>query len=185
MARVFAMHAKDVIGSALNAAQGDRMRAEEAMMDSFEEAAQTIWAGFINWPDDKQKAWLRRRAVNRVIDSWRKTSRISPVEEIPEPEADSGADDIALKRIAVDRCWQVIMTMSLRRKQAAFLHWHEGKTITEVAEWLGVDRATVSRDLAAVVAILKATVGDEMPFIVRLGTAKRNENWSNREEVEK
>jgi RNA polymerase sigma factor (sigma-70 family) len=160
------------------------MRAEEAMIDAFVEAAQTIWADFTTWPPDKQKAWLRRRAINRVIDSWRKTSRISPVEEFPEPEAASSAEDIVLKRLAVDRCWQVIMTMDLRRQQAAYLHWHEDKTITEVAEWLGVDRATVSRDLAAVVAELRAKVGDEMPFMVRLGTSKMDENRASREEVE-
>lgn len=158
---LFVTHADAVFRSALTASHGDWMRAEDAMMDAFLEAGQTIWVAFLAWDAGKQRAWLCRRAKDRVIDSWRKTRKTTVTDVIPDLAPTIAVEDIALSRIEVDRCWKVVKGLEPRQQRAAFLRWHEGRSITEVAGMLGVDRSTASRDLAAVAALLRRELGEE------------------------
>jgi RNA polymerase sigma factor (sigma-70 family) len=182
MKRVFVTHVKDVFRSAFTAAHADRMLAEEATEDAFVEAAQTIWAEFLTWDDEKQLAWLRHRARSRVIDGWRKNRNTTVTDCLPEVAEVALVEDIALSRATVDHCWKLIRGMEPRRQRAAYLRWHEGRSITEAAGILGVDRSTVSRDLAAVADRLRSELGDELRLPDAQPVGDRRERPQDREE---
>jgi RNA polymerase sigma-70 factor, ECF subfamily len=182
MQRVFVAHAEAVFGSAFIAAHGDRMLAEEATMDAFVEAAQTTWTAFLTWDDGRQLAWLRHRAKNRVIDSWRKNRNMTVTDSLPEVAEVALVEDVVLSRAVVDRCWKVIRSMEPRRHRAAYLCWHEGRSITEAASILGVDRATASRDLAAVASRLRRELGAELRLPEMQATGDSGESQEGREE---
>jgi RNA polymerase sigma factor (sigma-70 family) len=142
------------------------MRAEEAMADAFAEAARTIWTEFVTWDADRQRAWLRHRAKCRAIDAWRKTKNVIVVDDLPDSLNTVAVEDVAMTRATVDKCWKVIngVRVSFRQRQAAYLRWGYGMSMSDVAAELGVDRATVARDLSAVVTLLELEVGDELPW---------------------
>jgi RNA polymerase sigma factor (sigma-70 family) len=155
-------HAQEVFRSAFNAASGDRGLAEEATNDAFAEAAQTMWEAFLTWDAERQLAWLRRRARDRAIDGWRKNRRTMVTDDPPEAAETVLTEEAVLGQVVVDRCWKVILGMEPRRRHAAYLCWHEGRSITEVARMLGVDRSTASRDLAAVANRVGRELADEL-----------------------
>ena len=163
---MFREHASAVRRAATRAAQGDQAAADDATQCAFIEAV-SIWVEFRELPPTWQRAWLRSRACKRVIDGWRATRQIVTTELVPEEKKVlRSAEDIVLAKIALDRCLKVIDGMAQRPRQVAYLKWHEGWTNTKIAKHLGIDRATVLRDLRSVVATVKEQVGDEVPFPV-------------------
>ena len=58
-----------------------------------------------------------------------------------------------MANITADRFWKEITTaVPQRPARAAYLRWHEQWTMADIAKHLGVDRATVLRDLNSVLA---------------------------------
>lgn len=165
VAQVFREHAAVVARVAERAAMGNHALAEDATQQAFIEAV-CLWPGFWEWPSAKQRAWLCERARNRVIDNWRATRRELAAESLPEERAARSAEEITLSRVALERCLEAIGSMPERARQAAYLKWHEEWTMTEIAGHLGVDRATVLRDLRGVAAAVKEKAGDDVPFPV-------------------
>jgi RNA polymerase sigma factor (sigma-70 family) len=166
VAWVFREHSEAVLRTAEFAAGGNRARAEDAMQQAFIEALR-YWPGFWDWPPSKQRAWLCDRVRKRVIDNWRKTHRELPTDSLlegKEVRTSPSAEEITLSRDALEDCREAIESMPERAQLVAYLRWHEECTPTEVAELLGIDRATVSRDLRRVAAAVKEKAGDKVPF---------------------
>jgi DNA-directed RNA polymerase specialized sigma24 family protein len=64
----------------------------------------------------------------------------------------------------LERFWKVVTTMPRRAARAAYLRWHEEWTMTRIARHLGIDRATVLRDLNSVIDAARDYLGDEIDF---------------------
>jgi RNA polymerase sigma factor (sigma-70 family) len=153
--QAYRMHAEAVRRRALRAAAGDHQRAEDATQQAFLEAWQD-WPRFRQLPPGGQLAWLAGRARNRVIDSWRKGRAELPADDIPDQPAPGTAEGLALSGHALGRFWEAVTTTATERAaNAAYLRWHEDWTMAQIARHLGVDRATVKRDLDAVCAMAR------------------------------
>ena len=158
--QAYLAHAPTVHRHALRAALGDHAAAEDATQEAFMQAVRT-WPEFRLRTSEKQRAWLCTTARNRVIDSWRVTCRALPTDSLPDQPEPRSLEDTVVSDITLDRFWKVITTAVLpRAARAAYLRWHEEWTMIGIANHLGIDRATVLRDLNQV---LEATrqLGDE------------------------
>jgi RNA polymerase sigma factor (sigma-70 family) len=159
--QAYLLHAADVRRHATRAAQGDRQRAEEATQDAFM-AAWRDWTRFRLLPPEQQLTWLRRRARWLVIDSWRREAGPElPSDDIPDQPAPETIEDVALSAVTLDRFWKVISAMPERARRAAYLRWHEDWTMDGIAARLGIDRATVARDLRVVRALAQEQLADD------------------------
>jgi len=159
--QAYLLHAADVRRHAVGAAQGDRQRGEEATQNAFV-AAWRDWARFRLLPPELQLAWLRRRARWLVIDSWRREAGPElPSDDIPDQPAPETIEDLALSAVTLDRFWKVISAMPQRARRAAYLRWHEDWTMDSIAARLGIDRATVARDLRVVRALAQEQLADD------------------------
>jgi RNA polymerase sigma factor (sigma-70 family) len=159
--QAYLSHAANVRRHATHAAQGDHQRAEEATQDAFM-AAWRDWASFRLLPPERQLTWLRTRARWRVIDSWRReTGPELPSDDIPDQPAPETIEDLALSAVTLDRFWKVISATPQRARRAAYLRWHEDWTMDSIAARLGIDRATVARDLAVVRTLAQEQLADD------------------------
>jgi RNA polymerase sigma factor (sigma-70 family) len=149
--RAYLQHAQAVHRHAARAALGDYQRAEDATQEAFTEAVRA-WSDFRQKTPAQQLAWLSARARWRVIDGWRSACAVVPVDALPEEPTPETAEDAAISAVALDRFWKVVTTMPQRAARSAYLCWHEDWTIAKISTYLGVDRATVYRDLSAVAA---------------------------------
>ena len=143
-------HAEAVHRHALRATFGDHQAAEDATQEAFAEAFHD-WPRFRKLTTGQQRGWLCGRARWRVIDSWRDTRHEHPVDEFPEQPDPRATEDTILADITADQLWEAIIAAVPRRAaQAAYLRWHEGWTMVGIARHLGIDRASVLRDLNTV-----------------------------------
>lgn len=132
VAALFLHEADVVFRSARRAAGGDRREAEEAVQEAFQAAA-VQWVTIGRYPPDRQRAWLIRVAINKVIDRQRAVGHVS-LEADPEPERQApSAELVALTRITKDRCLKVISEMLETRRRVAYLAFHEEWTAPEIA----------------------------------------------------
>jgi RNA polymerase sigma factor (sigma-70 family) len=125
-------------------------------------AAWRDWTRFQLLPPERQLTWLRRRARWLVIDSWRREAGSElPSDDIPDQPAPETIEDLALSAVTLDRFWKVISPMPQRARRAAYLRWHEDWTMDSIAAYLGIDRATVARDLRVVRALAQEQLADD------------------------
>jgi RNA polymerase sigma factor (sigma-70 family) len=164
--RAYLAHAEAVRRSAARAAMGDYDAAEDATQQAFIEAI-GIWPEFRRWSSGKQRAWLCTRSRYRLIDSWRASSGEVPTEAPPDEQVSWSAEDVVLSALALERFWKVVTTMPQRAARAAYLRWREEWTMTKIAKHLGIDRATVLRDLHTVIDAAREQLGDEISFPTR------------------
>ena len=66
-----------------------------------------------------------------------------------------------MSALTLDRFWKVTSPMPQRARRAAYLRWHEDWTMDGIAAYLGVDRATVARDLRVVRALAQEQLADD------------------------
>ena len=159
--QAYLLHAAAVLRHATRAAQGDRHRAEEATQDAFV-AAWRDWTRFRRLPPEQQLTWLRTRARWLVIDSWRREAGpVFPSDDIPDQPTPDTIEDLALSAVTLDRFWKVMGAMPQRARRAAYLRWHEDQTMDSIAARLGIDRATVARDLRVVRALAQEQLADD------------------------
>jgi RNA polymerase sigma-70 factor (ECF subfamily) len=158
--QVYLRHARGVYRHAIRVAQGNRQRAEDATQKAFLEAWRD-WDRFRLLPPRRQLSWLSVCAHNGVIDSWRKDGAEHPVEVIPDQPTRETTEDLAVSKVVLERFWKGGIAMPERARRAAYLHWHEGWTKVGIADYLGVDRATVKRDLDAMRAIAQEQLEKE------------------------
>jgi RNA polymerase sigma factor (sigma-70 family) len=143
-------HAPGVRLYALRAAFGNRPAAADAVQEAFMKAYRG-WPSFRQMTPGRQRAWLSTCARNSIIDSWRKTSAEYLADPFPEPSDSRISEETVLDSITAAGFWkEITATVPLRAARAAFLKWNEDWTISDIARHLGVDRATVLRDVRAV-----------------------------------
>jgi RNA polymerase sigma factor (sigma-70 family) len=143
-------HAPDVRRHALRAAFGDRPAAEDATQEAFMKAYRD-WPSFREMTPGRQRAWLSACARNQIIDSWRKTSIECLAGTLPEPPDSRFSEETVLAGIAAADLWrEITASVPLRAARAAYLKWNEDWTSSDIARHLGIDRATVLRDLRTV-----------------------------------
>lgn len=160
LSQAYLEHAQAVYRHAYRAALGDRQAAEDVTQQAFVEAFRK-WSEFRQLPRGDQRAWLCARARWRIIDSWRATSHEIATDTLPDQPDPTGCEDGVLANIAADRFWKEITTaVPQRSARAAYLRWHEQWTMATIAKHLGVDRATVLRDLNSVLAVARQ-LGDQ------------------------
>ena len=153
-------HAPAVYRHAYRAALGDHQAAEDVTQQAFVEAFRN-WPQFRQLPPGQQRAWLCKRAKWRIIDSWHATSHEMTTDTLPDQPDPAGCEDNALANIAADRFWkEITTTVPQRSAHAAYLRWHEQWTMADIAKHLGVDRATVLRDLKSVLTAARQ-LGDQ------------------------
>jgi RNA polymerase sigma factor (sigma-70 family) len=145
-------------GTVYRAALGDHEAAQDATQEAFMEAVRT-WPRFQQLSPGQLRAWLCNLARWRVIDSWRSTGAEYPADTIPDQPDPRNEEDI-LAGVTADSFWKEITTaVPLRAARAAYLRWNEEWAMTEIACHLGVDRATVLRDLNHVLAAARQPRG--------------------------
>jgi DNA-directed RNA polymerase specialized sigma24 family protein len=148
-------HAPYVYRQALRAAIGDRQGAEDATQQAFMEAFRE-WHVFRRLLPAQQRARLCALAKWRVIDGWRATSCEFTTDALPDLPNPSGGEDEVIAAVTADRFWRQITTaVPVRAARVAYLRWHEQWNMTKIAGYLGVDRATVRRDLENVQAVAR------------------------------
>ena len=79
----------------------------------------------------------------------------------PRVTATGPRRDLALSAVTLDRFWKVMGAMPQRARRAAYLRWHEDQTMDSIAARLGIDRATVARDLRVVRALAQEQLADD------------------------
>ena len=147
--RVYFEHAAVVYRCAYRAALGVREAAEDATQEAFMEAVRD-WPEFRRLPASEQRRQLCSRARWRVIDSWRTTSAEHLTDALPD-QPGPWDENTVLAGITADIFWKEInVSVPVRAARAAYLRWNLEWTMNEIAFHLGVDRATVLRDLRAV-----------------------------------
>jgi len=166
VAALFRKEADAVFRSAWLAAGGDRGEADDAVQEAFQAAA-LQWATVGSYPPDRQRAWLMRVAINKVIDRQR-AARRHRLEAETEPESAQrapSAEHVALTRVMKDRCLKAISEMPETRRTVAYLAFHEEWTAPEIAEHLGIKPSTVRVHIHHARAMLEAAVGAELPAV--------------------
>ena len=150
--QVYRDHAPDVRRHALRAAFGNRSVADDATQEAFLKAYRS-WLSFREMASGRQQAWLSTCARNHIIDSWRTTSAECLADIFPEPPDSRISEENVVAGITAACFWkEMTATVPLRAARAAYLKWNEDWTNSDIARHLGVDRATVLRDLRTVLA---------------------------------
>ncbi|MFF0867693.1 RNA polymerase sigma factor [Nonomuraea sp. NPDC003560] len=164
VAQLFFEEAEDLMIVARRACHGDERAAEDVLQETFHDAALN-WPKMKTWSQDRMRAWLRRVVKNKAIDRYRAERRVKLFgDELDDQQvADQGRspEDVALSKIALDRCLEVIGTFTLAQRQVAYLVWVEGWETKRVAEYLGIDPGTVRVHLRNVRVRLEEEVGEE------------------------
>lgn len=143
-------HAPAVRRNALRAAFGNGPDADDATQEAFVKAYRD-WPSFRRMPPGRQRAWLSACARNQIIDSWRKTRAEYLADAFPQlPDVRISEETVLAGITAADFWKEITTTVPLRAARAAYLRWNEGWTNSDIASHLGVDRATVLRDLRKV-----------------------------------
>jgi len=95
--------------------------------------------------------WVTRIAINQCRTMRRRTSRVFPVEEIPETPQD----------IADPLLYDGVMALDLKYRLVFVLHHVEGYTAGEIARMLGAPRGTVLSRLHRARQKLQKFYGEE------------------------
>jgi RNA polymerase sigma factor (sigma-70 family) len=152
-------HAPAVRRHAYRTALGDYQLAEDATQEAFMEAVRD-WPQFRELPPGEQRRRLSARARWRVIDRWHTISAEYPADIIPDQPGRQDGEDTVLGVLSAEGFWKEITTaVPPRAARAAYLRWNEEWTMTEIGRHLGVNRATVRRDLNYVLATARQPGG--------------------------
>jgi RNA polymerase sigma factor (sigma-70 family) len=153
---------------------GNTEDAVEAVQDVFERALRD-WESRRRRRTQPISGYLHASLRHRLIDNYRRKtgsrSESGPVtmisDDILAERPDSRhSEDITVSGISVQMFWKAIVTtLSRREALTAWLRWDEHQQLTEqeIAQALGVSRATVRRDLeAARAAAVKQLAADSI-----------------------
>jgi RNA polymerase sigma-70 factor, ECF subfamily len=161
VAQLYVDESAAVFRYALYLTHGDQEEAENLVQETFQEAARK-WAKLRMLSREAQRAWLFTVVKNKAIDRWRVARRHHLVSDVPEHGSAPSAEQVALSRLALDRCWEVISKMSPMQQRVAYLFWHEGWTTREIAEELGITPDTVRVHRKNARDELADAIGDEV-----------------------
>lgn len=166
LADCFVSYARGLFGYACVLTRGDRALADDLVQSAFVAAAgQWVTVRGLNEP--QRLSWLRTTIGNLAVSTFRRNSafrdRFPAVEAIYRPlAADTHAD--ALSGMALERCWQTMLTLPPQQHLVAAMRWLFAMKNTEIASQLGISGGTVAAHLSQVRAKLRAELGPYDPF---------------------
>jgi RNA polymerase sigma factor (sigma-70 family) len=139
---------------------GSRPAAEDVVQDVFTRLCTRDYLAGGGSP----LAYVRTAVVNGCRSAQRRTSAAGRAGErhlMLVPVAQGSAEDEVL--LAEDRRQVIValQTLPARRREVLVLRYWLGLTDTEIAEVLGISRATVSSAAARALATLAATLGED------------------------
>lgn len=150
MERLFDDHYERLV-RALTLAAGSREVARDAVQEAFVEA-HLRWARIGSYDDPV--AWVRRVAVNRILNHHRSLRRrVSALVRLGRPGTTDPATDAVELRPDLTRA---LATLTERQRMAVALHHIEGLSVADVAALLGVTEGTVKTHLSRGRAALRA-----------------------------
>lgn len=166
LSNCFAAHAKDLFGYACTLARGDQALADDLVQSTFMAAA-------MNWPtvrglgDFQRLRWLQTTIGNLAISAFRRNEafrdRLPELEALYRPQvADTHAE--ALSAVALERCWQTILTLPPQQHAVAVMRWLFGMKSSEIQVNLGIAGGTVGTHISTVRSKLRANLGPYDPF---------------------
>ncbi len=133
---------------------GDTALAEDAVQETFFKA----WKSFDRFRNDaNEKTWLTRIAINTCKDllksSWmRHTDRSVTPDALPEGSVPFEERD--------DTVTRAVMSLPLKIREAALLHWYQGMTLDEMTKALRLPRSTINYRLKKAKEMLKPELED-------------------------
>lgn len=128
----------------LRAVTGDRDLAEDLAQEALAKA-QRDWEQVVTF--DRPSAWLRRVAMNAMVNTWRRRRREAAAMERVGTAA--GPVDVSLELAGDDdELWVHVRGLPDQQRWAVALHYVEDLPIAEVAEVLGCSEGTVKTHLS-------------------------------------
>jgi RNA polymerase sigma-70 factor (ECF subfamily) len=166
LADCFVSYARGLFGYACVLTRGDRALADDLVQSAFVAAAGQ-WATVRGLNEPQRLSWLRTTIGNLAVSAFRRNSafrdRFPAVEAIYRPlAADTHAD--ALSGMALERCWQTMLTLPPQQHLVAAMRWLFAMKNTEIASQLGISGGTVAAHLSQVRGKLRAELGPYDPF---------------------
>jgi RNA polymerase sigma-70 factor, ECF subfamily len=165
----FTAHARDLFGFACALARGDRALADDLVQAAFEAAARAWQAlrGLDPETPEQRRSWLRSTLANIAASGFRREASFRdrlPRIEIRYRKTPADPREQVFPAIALERCWQIIQSMTERQHAIALLRWQLGMKEAEIAAFLGIAEKTVSATLLKVRRKLIAQLGPDHPF---------------------
>lgn len=143
IAALFERHADALYGRVILPRIGVPAEAEDILRETFLTLLEKV--DTITWRGIGLYAWLRRVAVNKIIDRARRRKREAPLPDEPEllpPSTESGADDAYLQaeeqKRNEERVRRTLGTLNPRYAEAIRLRLFEEQTREHCAERMGV-----------------------------------------------
>lgn len=166
LADCFVAHAEGLFGCACILTHGDRALAEDLVQSTFM-AATMHWPTIRGLHDPQRVRWLRTTIGNLAISTFRRNAafrdRLPRLEaDYQPPVADTPAE--ALSAVALERCWQAMLTLPPQQHAVAVMRWLFGMKNSEIVDELGIASGTVAAHVFAVRAKLRASLGTYDPF---------------------
>jgi RNA polymerase sigma-70 factor (sigma-E family) len=140
------------------AVSGDLGLAEDAVQTAFAKA-------YRSWPRisrlESPEAYVRRMAVNEVLNTRRTAHARREVVREALPDAPDGVpDDGAL---AHDEMWRAVLSLPPRQRAVLVLRYYEDLSEQQIADVLGCRPGTVKSQASAALATLRARLGEHTP----------------------
>jgi RNA polymerase sigma factor (sigma-70 family) len=166
LAECFTRYARGLFGYACVLTRGDQALADDLVQSAFMAAAGQ-WTTVRGLGEPQRLSWLRTTVGNLAISAFRRNSafqaRFPQLEATYRlPVADTHAD--ALSALALERCWQTMLTLPPQQHLVAVMRWLFAMKNTEIASLLGISGGTVAAHLFQVRAKLRAELGPFDPF---------------------
>jgi RNA polymerase sigma-70 factor, ECF subfamily len=144
----------DRLVQALTIIAGDREVAADAVQEAFVRLT-TEWDRIAAYED--QAGWVRRVAVNRILDHRRSLERrarlVLRLAREPAPPTPIEPSDHVL--------WHSFRTLPRRQRAAVALHYVADLTRREVADAMGVSEGTVDQHLHRALEKMRAAIEEE------------------------
>jgi RNA polymerase sigma factor (sigma-70 family) len=166
LADCFVAHAGGLFGYAYVLTRGDRALAEDLVQSTFA-AATMNWTTIRGLHDPQRLRWLRTTIGNLAISVFRQNAafrdRLPRLDaQCQPPVADTPAE--ALSAVALERCWQTMLTLPPQQHAVAVMRWLFGMKNREIVDELGIASGTVAAHVFAARAKLRASLGPFDPF---------------------
>jgi RNA polymerase sigma-70 factor (ECF subfamily) len=128
-----------------------------------EELAQDAWMGVVNSAASYRaqaqfRTWLYQIARNRMADFWRRRDNThQPLEQVPEPLADAGADS----RLALQQRLMTAIAQLPAAQREALLLQEQGFSLRDIAQITAEGEETIKSRLRYARRQLRQLLGDE------------------------
>ncbi len=131
---------------------GSREHATDATQEAFIRA-HARWSKIRHY--DSPAAWVRRIAINRSRDTFR-SDRRRRSRELAQPTTELSQPSEAVESLAV--ALDMLAPLSPRQREVASLFYIDDRSVTEIADILGLSEGTVKSHLSEARSTLRSAV---------------------------